>query len=83
MKTTFCLFHQIKRDTKTDIEDEDEFDPELKQPTIKAVSNAEELAEQQKDFAQFHGHEELSLVLSKVSDVLHQIKLHKPNHRQL
>ena len=36
------------------------------------------MAEQLKDFAQFNGHEELSLALSKVSDLLHQIKLRSP-----
>ena len=38
-------------------EEEDEFDPELKQRVIKTVPKAEEVAEQQKDFAQFNGHE--------------------------
>ena len=47
--------------------DDDEFDPELKQPVIKTVSKAEELAEQLEDFAQFYGHVELSLALSKVT----------------
>ena len=59
-------------------EEEDEFDPELKQPVIKTVQKAEEVAEQLKDFAQFSGHEELSLALNKVSDLLHQIKLRSP-----
>ena len=49
-----------------------------KQPVIKTVQKAEEVAEQLKDFAQFNGHEELSLVLRKVSDLLHQIKLRSP-----
>ena len=30
------------------------------------------LAEQLKDFAQYHGHEELSFTLSKVDDILHE-----------
>ena len=59
-------------------EEEDEFDPELKQPVIKTVQKAEEVAEQLKDFAQFNGHEELSLALSKVSDLFLQIKLRSP-----
>ena len=59
-------------------EEKDKFDPELKQPVIKTVQKAEEVAEQLKDFAQFNGHEELSLALSKVSDLLHQIKLRSP-----
>ena len=46
-------------------EEEDEVDPELKQPLIKTVQKAGEVAEQLKDFAQFNGHEELSLALSK------------------
>ena len=59
-------------------EEENEFDPELKQPVIKKVQKAEEVAEQLKDFAQFNGHEEVSLALSKVSDLFHQIKLRSP-----
>ena len=55
-----------KGDTETGIEDDDELDPELKQPTIKTISNAEELAEQLEDFAQFHGHKKLSLVLKNL-----------------
>ena len=55
-----------------------EFDPELKQPAIKTVSKAEELAEQLEDFAQFNGHEELSLALRTVSNLLHQINLRNP-----
>ena len=30
------------------------------------------LAEQLKDFAQYHGHEELSFTVSKVNDILHE-----------
>ena len=66
-----------ERDTEN-VEDDDEFDPELKQPVIKTVTKAEELAEQLEDFAQFDGHEELSLALSKVSDLLHQMNLRNP-----
>jgi len=36
------------------------------------------VAEQLKDFAQFNDYEELPLALSKVSHLLHQIKLHSP-----
>lgn len=64
--------------TNEEEEEEDEFDPELKQPVIKTVPKAEEVAEQLKDSAQFNGHEELSLALSKVSDLFHQIKLCSP-----
>ena len=59
--------------------DDDEFVPELKQLVIKTVSKAEELAEQQEDFAQFYVHEELSLALSKLSNLLHQINLRNSN----
>lgn len=53
-------------------------DPELKQPVVETVQKAEEVAEQLKDFAQFNGHKQLPLALSKVSDLLHQIKLRSP-----
>ena len=45
---------------------------------IKMVSKAEELAEQLEDFSKQYGHEELSLALSKVSNLLHQINLRNP-----
>ena len=58
---------------------EDESDVELKQPTIKSVSKAANMAEQLRDFAQFNGHlQESSLVLSKVNNILCDIKLRKP-----
>ena len=59
--------------------DDDDFDPELKQLVIKTVSKAEELAEQLEDVAQFYVHEELSLALSKLSNLLHQINLRNSN----
>ena len=39
------------------------------------------MAEQLRDFAQSNGHQELSLVLSKVNDILSFIKLGHPNNR--
>lgn len=55
--------------------EDDEFDPDLKQPVIKTLSQAENLAEQLQDFAHFNGHDQLSLALSKVNDLLHGLKL--------
>ena len=49
-------------------EREDEYDVELKQPTIKSVSEAANMAEQLRDFAQFNGHQELSLAGVKQSE---------------
>ena len=60
-----------------------EFDVELKQPTIKSVSEAANMAEQLRDFAQSNGHQELSLVLSKLNDILSYIKLRKPKQQTL
>ena len=37
-------------------EREDEYDVELKQPIIKSVLEAANMAEQLRDFAQFNGH---------------------------
>ena len=66
-----------EKQDRTNEEVKDEFDLELKQPVIETVQKAE-VAEHLKDFAQFNGHEELSLALSKLSDLLHQIKLRSP-----
>ena len=64
-------------------EREDEYDVELKQPTIKSVSEAANMAEQLSDFAQFNRHQELSLALGKVNDILSDIKLGKPKQQTL
>ena len=64
-------------------EREIEYDVELEQPTIKSVSEAANMAEQLTDFAQFNGHQELSLALSKVNDILSGIKLRKPKQQTL
>ena len=55
----------------------------------KTVAQAVALAKQLKDFAQYYGHEELSftlfffcLTLSKVNDILHEIKLRAPKYQK-
>ena len=63
------------------LEREDEYDVELTQPTIKSVSEAANIVEQLRDFAQFNGDQELSLVLSKVKDILNDTKLRKPKQQ--
>ena len=64
-------------------EGDDEYDPELKKPVIKTISDAEKVAQQLRDFAQFISHQELSLTLSKVKDLIHEIKLQKPKQQTL
>ena len=39
------------------------------------------MAEQLRDFARFNGHQELSVALSKVNDILSDIKLRKPKQQ--
>ena len=41
------------------------------------------MAEQLRNFVQFNGHQELSLALSKVNDILSDIKLRKPKQLTL
>ena len=65
------------------LEVEDEYDAELKQPVTKPVSEAANMAEHLRDFAQFKGHQELSLVLNKVNDRLSEIKVWKPKQKTL
>ena len=56
----------------------------LKQSTIKSVSDVPNMAEElSRDFVQFNGHQELSLVLSKVNDILSDVKLRKPKQETL
>ena len=72
-----------KRDSDTAEVDLDEYyDPELKEPAVKTVAQAVGLAEQLKDVAQYYGHEELSFTLSKVNDILHEIKLRAPKYQK-
>ena len=56
-----------KQERTNEVEEDDEFEPELKQPVIKTVSKAEKVAEQLIFSAQFHGHEDLSLAPAKQS----------------
>ena len=61
------------------------YDQELKEPAVKTVAQAVGLAEQLKDFAQYYGYEELSFTLrslSKVNDILHEIKLPGPKYQK-
>ena len=58
------------------------YDPELKEPAVKTVAQAVGLAEQLKDFAHYYGHEEFSFTLSKVNDILHEIKLQAPKYQK-
>ena len=51
--------------------------------SITHTSEAANMAEQLRDFAQFNGHQELSLALSKVNDILNDIKLRKPKQQTL
>ena len=63
---------------------EDEYDVELEQPIIKSVSEAANMTEQLRDFAQFNGHlQESSLMLNKVNNILYDIKLWKPKQKTL
>ncbi|PFX29968.1 tigger transposable element-derived protein 6-like [Stylophora pistillata] len=62
---------------------DDEYDPESKQPAIRTISEAEKVAEQLTDFAHFNGHQDLSLALSQVSDLIHEIKLQKAKGQPL
>ena len=71
-----------KRGSDAEVDLDEYYDPELKEPAVKTVAQAVRLAEQLKDFAQYYGHEELSFILSKVNDKLHEIKLRAPKYQK-
>ena len=48
----------------------------------KTVAQAVGLAKQLKDFAQYYGDEKVSFTLSKVNDILHEIKLRAPKYHK-
>ena len=61
--------------------EEDDFDKEVEQPAIKSLTEAMKLAEQLRHFAQFHGHQELSLSLAKSNDLIYALKLQGPKQQ--
>ena len=61
--------------------EEDDFDKEVEQPAIKSLTEAMKLAEQLRHFAQFHGHQELSLSLAKSNDLIYALKLEGPKRQ--
>ena len=77
------LFISLPIFNERSLERKNECDVELTEPTIKSVSQVANMAEQLRDFAQFNGHQELSLGLSKVNDILSDIKLQKPKQQTL
>ena len=54
---------------------DDEFDQELDEPAIKSVTEAMASGERLRQFAQFHGYQELVLAVAKANDLLSEIKL--------
>ena len=61
--------------------DDDEYDQDLEEPTIKSVTAAMASGEMLRHFAQFHGYQELALTLCKVNDLLNKIKLSGPQRQ--
>ena len=61
--------------------DDDEYDQDLEEPTIKSVTAAMASGETLRHFAQFHGYQELALTLCKVNDLLSEIKLSGPQRQ--
>ena len=50
----------------------------LKQATVKSVTHALQMTEELSEFANYHGNEELSNTLLKVSDALRDLKIREP-----
>ena len=66
---------EIRDSNAAEVDLDEYYDLELKEPAVKTVAQAVGFAEQLKDFAQYYGHQELSFTLSKVNDIQHEIKL--------
>ena len=62
-------------------EQDAEYDMESAQLSIKTVREAMESGDELRKFAQFNGHQELSLAMSRVNDLLSQIKLSSPQQQ--
>lgn len=61
--------------------EQDDFDKEVEQPDIKSLTEAMKLVEQLRHFAQFHGHQDLSLSLAKSNDLIYALKLQGPKRQ--
>ena len=60
---------------------DDEYDDDLKEPSIKSLQEAIGNAEDLRDFALYHGFEELALSISKTNDLLCALKLNAPKRQ--
>ena len=58
--------------------DDEGIDSLLKEPTVKSVTHALQMTEELSEFANYHGNEELSNTLLKVSDALRDLKIREP-----
>ena len=58
--------------------DDEGVDSLLKEPTVKSVTHALQMTEGLSEFANYHGNEELSNTLLKVSDILRDLKIREP-----
>ena len=58
--------------------DDEGVDSLLKQATVKSVTHALQMTEELSEFANYHGNEELSNTLLKVSDILRDLKIREP-----
>ena len=63
--------------------DDEAVDNLLKEPTVKSVTHALQMTEDLLEFANYHGNEELSNTLLKVSDILRDLKTREPQKQTL
>ena len=61
--------------------DDDEYNQDVEEPTIKSVTEAMASGEMLRHFAQFHSYQELALTFCKVNDLLSKIKLSGPQRQ--
>ena len=62
-------------------EENAEYDLDGKQPSIKTVREAIQSGDALRDFVQYNRHQELALAISRVNDLLRQIKLNRPEQQ--
>ena len=58
--------------------DDEGVDSLLKEPTVKSVTHALQMTEELLEFTNYHGNDELSNTLLKVSDILRDLKIREP-----
>ena len=60
---------------------DDEYDRDFEEPAIRSLTEAMTYCKKLRNFAKFHGYQELALTISKANDLLCDLKLSGPQRQ--